>query len=75
MNAAHTTSFVFDNGEYFVAHLDNGGARVGINSVIALDVPANHALYAEILALSESTVEDFIDLQIAAGRIDPRVFI
>jgi hypothetical protein len=74
MNAAHTTTFLFDNGEYFAAHLDNGGARVGMNSIVALDVPADHDLYPAILALNESTVEEFIDDQIMAGRIDPRVF-
>jgi hypothetical protein len=69
MTNAHTTQFIFDNGEFFVAHLDNGGARVGMNDVLALDVLADHALYAEILSLNESNVEDFIDSQVEAGRI------
>lgn len=66
---AHTTKFVFDNGEFFVAHLDNGGARVGMNNVVALDVPADHDLYNEILALNADNVEAFIDTQVEAGLI------
>lgn len=66
---AHITDFIFDNGEYFAAHLDNGGARVGMNGYIALDVPAGHALHADVLALTPDTAEAFIDAQIEAGRI------
>lgn len=66
---AHITEFIFDNGEFFAAHLDNGGARVGMNGAVALDVPAGHGLHAEVLALTPDTAEAFIDAQIEAGRI------
>lgn len=72
--SARTTSFIFDNGEYFAAHLNNGGIRVGMNGVCALDVPAGHPLYAEAMAVTENTVEAFIDAQVEAGRIDIHVF-
>lgn len=63
------TQFIFDDGEYFAAHLEEGGLRVGMNGLMALDVPAGHDLYAEILGLDEVTTEAFIDRQIEAGRI------
>ncbi|KAA0178793.1 hypothetical protein FX016_22945 [Cupriavidus gilardii] len=74
MKATRIAGFLFDNGEFFAAHLDDGGARVGMNGVVALDVPAGHELHSEILALTPATVESFIDQQIGAGRIDLRVF-
>lgn len=66
---ARITEFIFNTGEYFAAHLDNGGARVGMNGYIALDVPASHSLHADVLALTPSTAEAFIDAQVEAGRI------
>jgi hypothetical protein len=74
MVASHTTQFLFDNGEYFAAHTSDGGARVGMNGVVAFEVPAGHALHADILALTEATAEAFIDAQIEAGRIPLSVF-
>jgi hypothetical protein len=69
------TEVFFDDGEYFVGLLHNG-ARVGMNGVVALDVPWNHALYPTMVALQNaSDIENFIDTQVEAGRIDPRVFI
>ena len=68
------TDFIFDDGEFFAAHTDDGGARVGMNGITSLQVPADHALRAEILALTLDTVEAFIDAQIEAGRIDLRAF-
>lgn len=44
--AARIAEFVFDTGEYFVARLQDGGVRVGMNDVVALDVPAGHELHA-----------------------------
>lgn len=73
-NLAHTTEFLFDNGEYFAAHTADGGARVGMNGVVALQVPADHALYAEMIALTESNVEAFIDSRIESGHIPLSVF-
>lgn len=63
------TQFIFDDGEYFAAHTENGGARVGLKGFIALQVPAGHALREEIVSLTPQTVEAFIDRQIEAGVI------
>lgn len=74
MNRAAIAKFIFDNGEYFAAHTADGGARVGMNGVVALQVPAGHDLHSEIVTLTDDTAEAFIDAQIEAGRIDLRVF-
>jgi len=66
---ALTTGFIFDNGEYFAAHLDNGGVRVGMNGYIALDLPANHPLYAEAAALTVEQADDFITRRVEDGTI------
>lgn len=71
---AKISEFIFDNGEYFAAHTADGGARVGMNGVVALQVPAGHALHSEIVALTADAAEAFIDAQIEAGRIDLSVF-
>lgn len=63
------SSFVFDTGEYYMAHTQGGGAAVGMNNVCHLRVPPGHGLVAEILALTPATVEAFVDTQIEAGRI------
>lgn len=66
---SHTTEFKFDNGEFFAAHTDNGGYRVGMNDVVAIEFPANHANRAEAEALTLETVEAFIDSQVENGNI------
>jgi hypothetical protein len=68
--ASHTTQFLFDDGEYFAAHTDNGGIRVGMNAVVAIEFPAGHELHAEAATLDNAeSIEAFIDAQIEAGRI------
>lgn len=69
MNASHTTEFHFDNGTFFAAHTSNGGFRVGMNDVCAIEFPAGHAVRAEAEALTLDTVEAFIDSQVDAGNI------
>lgn len=66
---ARITSFIFDSGEYYAAHLNNGSVRVGMNSYCHLEVPSSHPLYSEAVGLTLETVESFIDAQIEAGRI------
>ena len=63
------TEFKFDNGEFFAGHTDNGGFRVGINNLCAIQYPAGHAMRAEVEALTLETVEEFIDGQVAQGNI------
>lgn len=72
---SQTTSFKFDTGTFFVAYTDVGGIRVGMNGVIAIEFPAGHESFAQAEALTDETVEAFIDAQVEAGRIDIRVFI
>lgn len=79
MTQSHTTKILKETADYFVADLDNGGLRVGMFGVVALDVPAGHSLYSEIKTLAnaedfDAAAEAFIDSQVEAGRIDPRVF-
>lgn len=69
MNTARITEFLFNGTDYFVAHLDNGGARFGFKGLHCLDAPAGHPLRAEILALTEETAEAFHDAQIESGRL------
>ena len=72
---SQTTNFNFDNGEYFAAHTDNGGFRVGMNGVVAVEVPSSHALYAEMANLSNAqAIENFIDACVESGHIDIRAF-
>jgi len=72
---SQTTEFNFDNGEYFAAHTDNGGFRIGMNGVAAIEVPASHPLYADMANLSSAqAIENFIDACVESGHIDIRVF-
>jgi len=69
MNMGRTTEFKFNNGTYFAARTDNGGFRVGMNDVCAIEFPAGHAIRAEAEALTLDTVEAFIDGQVSIGNI------
>lgn len=64
---AHTTTKIFETDDYFVAHLDNGGARFMFIGVHGLSVPANHALYAEVISLTAETAEEFHNKLIESG--------
>lgn len=52
--SALTTGMIFDNGEYFVANLDNGGVRMGMNGEASVDFPVSHDNYATTVALGKS---------------------
>jgi len=71
---SHTLNFKFNTGEFFAAYTSNGGFRVGMNGVAAIEFPVGHAGFAEAEALTPATVETFIDAQVEAGRIDIRCF-
>ncbi len=59
---AKTTNFIVDGSDYFAAHLDTGGIRVGMKGLAALDVPADHSFYAEAYAIKdEADAEVFYD--------------
>jgi hypothetical protein len=63
------TEFKFDNGDYFAAHTHDGGFRVGMNNLVAIEFPAGHPMHAEAQALTLDTVESFIDGQVSIGNI------
>jgi hypothetical protein len=71
---SHTVKFNFDTGTFFAAHTSNGGIRVGMNGLCAIEFPQGHAMFALADALTPATVEAFIDAQVEAGRIDIRAF-
>ena len=59
----HTTAFIVDGRDYFAAHLDNGGARVGLVGGVAFDFPASHDTYAWIISLAtEDEAETLFDV-------------
>lgn len=66
---SHTTEFKFDNGEFFAAHTNNGGYRIGMNGVCAIEYPAGHADRAAVEAITLDNVEAFIDSQVEVGNI------
>ena len=63
---AHTTTFILNNADYFVANLNNGGVRVGQKEVAAFDFPAEHAEYSKVVSLTEATVEAAVDAYFGA---------
>lgn len=72
--AAHTTTIICDTGDYFAAHLDNGGVRIGMVGGVCHDVPAGHSSYDAIAAANDETVESIFDSLIETGQIDIRLF-
>jgi hypothetical protein len=59
---AHTTNFIVNGADYFAAHLDNGGVRVGHVGGYCFDFPAGHALHARAVALTtEADAEIMVD--------------
>ena len=67
MNNATTTTMIFDNSEYFVANLTDGGVRIGMNHEGSLSLPANHADYAKVVAFtSAEEVEQYFYIAYAS---------
>ena len=66
------TSVIVDTDDFFIAHLSNGGVRIMMRAKAGLDVPATHALYAEIVAQTQATIEGFFDTLVERGLIDAR---
>ena len=59
---AHTTAFILDGRDYFAAHLDNGGVRLGMIGNIAYDIPRGHAWFDRIAEIqNEQEAEDYFD--------------
>jgi hypothetical protein len=62
MARGRITNFIVKGSDYFTAHLDNGGVRVGLVSNTCYDLPPTHPRYAEaVAAADESAVETLHD--------------
>ncbi|AVS67879.1 hypothetical protein C8245_21365 [Paracidovorax avenae] len=62
MTRARTTAFLFRDADYFSAHLNDGGVRIGIVGGVCYDLPAGHAYHARAAeASARATVEDLHD--------------
>jgi hypothetical protein len=61
MSRATTTTFITKTDDYFTAHLDNGGVRIGFVGGTCFDVPAGHAYYDRIVESTGSMVEEYHD--------------
>lgn len=57
-----TTTFIVKGLDYFVAHLDNGGVRLGMVGGTCFDIPAGHAWFDRITeCANESQAEEYFD--------------
>ena len=54
---AHTTEFIVKTEDYFTAHLDDGGVRIGFVGGTCFDFPAGHPRHAEIQRMNVAAVE------------------
>lgn len=65
MARATTTKELFNNGEYGIFELDNGGVRIGMIGDYFTDIPHKHELYPKVLKLAEDKnpeeIEQFSD--------------
>lgn len=67
MARAHTTNFLFNDGNYFTAMTDDGSVRIGIVGGTCYDIPAGHAWFVRVAeADSRVAVEDLHDDLFAA---------
>lgn len=64
----HTTKFLVKGTSYFVAHLNNGGIRIGMTGCRSVDIPIDHAFYDLATTLTnEEEAEYIFDALIDAG--------
>lgn len=62
MNQGRTLSIALETAEgYFVAPLDNGGARVGLKDCHCFDFPAEHEDFDRVTKATAETVEALYD--------------
>jgi hypothetical protein len=61
INRPRTVNRLIENDDYFVADLDNGGVRFGLKGCMLFDVPAYHADYNRVRALTLDNIEDTFD--------------
>jgi hypothetical protein len=59
---AHTTKFIVDGRDFFVALTDMPGVRVGMVGGTCFDVPVGHAYHDRIAeSHNEATAEEYFD--------------
>lgn len=58
---AHTTEMLFDNGDYFIANLDDGGIRLGMRDMASINFPNDHAKYEVVKTLAVSADAEAIE--------------
>lgn len=62
MTRAHTTKFLFNDSDYFVALTDMPGVRIGLIGATCYDIPVGHAYYDRICeATTRCDVEEYHD--------------
>lgn len=66
LRVGHITTFIFDDGEFFCAHTDMPGVRVGMNNINAFNIPRGHAFYdraveADTRTLVEALFDELMD--------------
>lgn len=61
MNNGHTTEFLFQGADYFVAMLDNGGVRIGMVGDYATDIPAGHEMFGMVVEFGNAGDADAIE--------------
>ena len=68
-----------ETDQHFTAEMSDGGVRIGIKGVIALDLPPTDQRCATVRAIAQADdfdaqAEAFIDNRVEDGTIDIRVF-
>jgi len=59
---AHTTDFIVKGRDFFSAHLDTGGVRIGMVGGVCFDIPKGHAYYERCVECScEVEIESHFD--------------
>lgn len=61
--SAHITKFIIedDANDLFLAHLDNGGVRIGMVGGVIFDFPSSHAEYPRLCAITLDGIESEYD--------------
>ncbi len=58
---ATTTNIIFENAEFFVANLDNGGVRFGLFGCPSFDFPAGHKEFSRVQTMDVDDAEEIYD--------------
>ena len=61
MSRAHTTEFIAKTEDYFTAHLDDGGVRIGFIGGTCFDIPTGHTYYQRITEATSEMIEEYHD--------------